>query len=93
MKKIQIQPYADKSTPVYYHLNPVIDYLIAEGYEPSNRFLWGANRTGYFAHFRNDIDFIKLKDSFDFPLSIQVDEILQTIDCFKTYSMIKGGVR
>lgn len=93
MKKIQIQPRAEGGKPDYDHLNPIIDHLIAEGYEPSNPFIWGSNKTGYFAHFRNDIDFTKLKETFDFPESIRLDETLQTIDCFNTYSLIKGGVR
>lgn len=75
----------------YYHLQPVVDYLLSKGNVSHNDFLWGNNRTGYFCHLEKDIDFDDLLSFFEFPDTIKINKNEQTIDCFTTYSVIKGG--
>jgi len=89
MEKIKIDPYPKAGTSDYSHLQPIVDYLIDNGNKSVNSFLWGNNRTGYFCHLQNDIDFDGVKKVFDIPDSIKLDEKSQTIDCFNTYSLIK----
>lgn len=89
MKKIKIEAYPKTGTPDYSHLQPIVDYLINSGNKSVNSYLWGNNRTGYFCHLQNDIDFDGIKKAFDIPDSIKIDEKTQTIDCFNTYSLIK----
>ncbi len=88
---IRIEP-MPKDGPAYNHLSSVVDFLIKCGNEPNNEFLWGNNRTGYFCHLRKTIDFALLREQFLFPDSIELNENLQTIDCHKTYSIIRGGM-
>lgn len=88
-EKIKIEPYPPVGEPEYAHLQPVVDFLLAHGNRSSNSFVWGNNRTGYFCHLKNDIDFEALKSKFDFPDSIKINEQTQTIDCFNTYAVIK----
>jgi hypothetical protein len=90
---IKIEAYAPDGMPDYYHLQPIVDYLIEHGNEPCNSFLWGNNRTGYFCHLKNEIDFKQLLSVFDLPDTIQIDTEKQTIDCLNTYSLIKGNMR
>ncbi|WP_444887000.1 hypothetical protein [Microbulbifer sp. JMSA008] len=89
MKKI-VNSYMGKGRD-YDHLSPVVDFLLGQGLVSNNDFLWGNNRTGYFCHLKGDIDFSLLRDNFEFPDSIVLNEDLQTIDCQITYSLIKGG--
>lgn len=88
-EKIKISPYPAAGHPEYSHLQPIVDFLLENGNESSNSFLWGNNRTGYFCHLQKDIDFEELKTRFDLPDSIKLNEKEQTIDCFNTYSLIK----
>ncbi len=88
--KTLIEPYA-KSGKDYEHLSSIVEFLVKQGHESNNDFLWGSNRTGYFCHLKGNINFDLLKKKFDFPESIVLNEDLQTIDCHNTYSLIKGG--
>ncbi|SMS01153.1 hypothetical protein VIM7927_02430 [Vibrio mangrovi] len=45
---IKIEEYAPDGMPNYHHLQPIVDYLLKNGNESCNSFLWGNNRTGYF---------------------------------------------
>lgn len=89
--KVKIEP-MPKFGPDYSHLSPVVEFLIEQGNESSNDFFWGSNRTGYFCHLKKNIDFSMLREKFLFPESIVLNESSQTIDCQKTYSIIKGGI-
>lgn len=87
--KISIDSYPKNGEPDYNHLQPIVDFLLTKGNESANNYLWGNNRTGYFCHLRNDIDFDEIQERFDFPESIKINKEKQTIDCFNTYSVIK----
>ena len=89
MTKIKIPEYPNKSEPNYSHLHTLVEFLLASGNRSSNDFIWGVNRTGYFCHLVEDIDFKALHSHFDIPESIQVSEIEQRISCMKTYADIK----
>jgi hypothetical protein len=89
---IAINRSASSEEKDYYHLQPVVDYLLSKGNVSHNDFLWGNNRTGYFCHLEKDIDFDDLLSVFEFPDTIKINKNEQTIDCFTTYSVIKGGV-
>lgn len=88
--KTVIEPYS-KNGKDYEHLSPVVEFLSKQGHESNNDFLWGNNRTGYFCHLKGNIDFALLRENFEFPDTVVVNEDLQTIDCHNTYSLIKGG--
>lgn len=87
--KVKIYPYPQAGKPEYSHLQPIVDFLLEGGNKSSNSFLWGNNRTGYFCHLKEEIDFKGILDNFELPESIKLDEKSQTIDCFNTYSMIR----
>lgn len=89
-KKIGIESAPPDGEKGYYHLTPVVDFLIKNGNKSQNDYIWGVNRTGYFCHLVDKIDFDLLQENFDFPESIKLDEKDQTIDCFTTYTIIKG---
>jgi hypothetical protein len=89
MKKIEIDAYPKDGSADYSHLQPILDYLIENGNSSVNTYLWGSNRTGYFCHLKNDIDFDGIRKDFDLPNSIKLNESTQTIDCFNTYAVIK----
>ena len=88
-KKIKISSYPEDGKADYSHLDPVVNYLIDNGNESVNPYIWGNNRTGYFCHFKYDIDFDEILSLFEFPESIKVDKIAQKIDCFNTFTVIK----
>ena len=58
----------------YYHLQPVVDYLLSKGNVSHNDFLWGNNRTGYFCHLEKGIDFDDLLSAFEFPYTIKINK-------------------
>ena len=89
---IVINKNAEPGEKDYFHLQPVIDYLLSKNNVSHNDFLWGNNRTGYFCYLEKDIDFDDLLSQFEFPDTIKINKEMQTIDCFTTYSTIKGGM-
>lgn len=91
MGKINIKPYPSSGDPDYAHLQPVVDFLIGRGNTSVNDYLWGVNRTGFFCHLANEIDFEELRANFTFPDSVKLNAEEQSIDCHNTYSVIRGG--
>lgn len=90
--KIQVQQYSSGSED-YAHLTPVVEYLIKEkGNVSCNDYVWENNITGYFCYLKCKIDFKALRDKFEFPDSISLDENKQTIDCQISYSVIRGSM-
>lgn len=89
---IYIKEKASPDERDYFHLQPIVEYLLAKGNCSANDFLWGNNRTGYFCHLRNEIDFDDLLSVFIFPDTVTLNEEAQTIDCLISYSVIKGGL-
>lgn len=89
MKKIKIASYPKDGSPGYSHLQPLVDFLLDGGNKSLHPYLWGNDRTGYFCHLRDDIDFEGIRKNFDLPASIKINEKEQTIDCMNTYSLIK----
>lgn len=87
--KTKIKAYPDEGKEDYSHLQPIVDFLIKNGNIPATPYIWGNNRTGYFCHLKNDIDFHGIKENFELPDSIKLNEEKQTIDCFNTYSIIR----
>lgn len=87
--KIIIDAYPQPGKSEYSHLQPIVDFLLKNGNRSSNDFIWGNNRTGYFCHLKNNIDFEAIKNKFEIPESIKINESKQTIDCFNTYALIK----
>lgn len=92
MQKIKIDPYPKEGAADYSHLQPIVDYLIRNGNKSANSYLWRNNRTGYFCHLQDDIDFEGVRKTFDLPSSIKLNEKTQTIDCFNTHSLIKKAL-
>ncbi len=89
IQKIKISEYPKDGEPDYSHLNPIVNFLIQNGNQSINTYIWGNNRTGYFCHLEKDIDFDGISEKFILPPSIKVDIKNQTIDCLNTYSIIK----
>ncbi|WDE13512.1 hypothetical protein [Thalassomonas haliotis] len=89
--KLKINDLPKQGTPDYSHLIPIVDYLFSTGNASVNDYDWGNNRTGYFCHLKNKIDFHDLLEHFELPPSIKLNQESQTIDCMNTYSIIRGG--
>lgn len=89
MKKITINELPPNDSLCYSHLQPLVDFLLDGGNKSLHPYLWGNDRTGYFCHLQDDIDFEGIRKNFDLPASIKINEKEQTIDCMNTYSLIK----
>lgn len=89
MQKIKIESYPKQGESDYGHLVPIVDFLLANGNESINDYIWGNNRTGYFCHLKYEIDFKGILDRFELPESIKINQEKQVIDCLNTYSLIR----
>jgi hypothetical protein len=90
IQKRKITAFPEAGEADYSHLQPIVDFLIEKGNKSVNKYLWGNNRTGYFCHLNDPIDFDELETVFELPESIKWNEKNQSIDCYNTYSLIKG---
>jgi len=89
-EKIPIQSPPD-SGPVYSHLDPIVDFLLAHGNELACDYRWGENRTNHFCNLKWQIDFDLLESNFTFPECIQLNRKRSSITCDVTWAEINGG--
>ena|SRR5688572_4961611 len=79
--------------PAYLHLEPIVDLLLERGNVLAHPFRWGENRTGYFCHLREPIDFALVEASFELPPNILLNREEGSIECDISWATIIGGVR
>ena len=56
----------------YAHLDPIVDYLLANGNKLAYDFRWGSDREGFYCHLLDPIDFDGLERNFVFPSTIRM---------------------
>jgi len=79
MKKIKIENDSPMDKFLYYHLEPIIDFLINNGNALKHNYRWGSNREGYFCHLNFSIDFKLIRANFILPNTIILDELSSSL--------------
>ncbi|WP_045450093.1 hypothetical protein [Vibrio owensii] len=80
MSKVKVEVNSFSGQPKYKILDGVLDLLLANGNELATDYRWGSNPTGYFAILKQQIDFELIRDKFELPASIVLNEQLDEID-------------
>nr|WP_199042400.1 hypothetical protein [Dyella sp. ASV24] len=78
--------------PVYLHLEPIVDLLLAHGNELSKEYKWGEDRTGFYCALKRPLDFERIETTFNVPSFVRFDRDGDVIECDKTWATIRGGV-
>jgi len=78
--------------PVYFHLEPIVDALLAAGNSLARPYRWGENRTGYFCFLSQPIDFGLVAKEFEIPDFVRLNEADGSIECDRTWTTIRGGM-
>lgn len=78
-----------EGTPLYSHLEPIVDFLLSDGNSLTNKYRWGSNWDGYYCDLTKAINFSRLEEVFDFPKSIMLAKERNVIFCEKTRCVIK----
>lgn len=89
MNKIRVLDDAPAGQPLHAHLEPVVDYLLANGNSLAHTYRWGSNREGYFCHVSNPIDFDGLEAAFEFPPTIVFGKERNVVYCQNTGCLIQ----
>lgn len=79
--------------PVYSHLEPIVDLLLANGNRLANDFKWGIDRTGYYCHLVERLNFDLVDKSFEIPPFIKLNRQNDSIECAQTWAVIVGGIK
>ena len=80
MTKIKVNISDFSSQPKHKILDGVLDLLLEHGNELATDYRWGSNPTGYFALLKHPINFQLVKDKFELPVSILLNEKFGEID-------------
>jgi hypothetical protein len=78
--------------PIYSHLEPIVDWLLDQGNRLSHAYRWGADRSGYFCHFKNTLDFDLIEVTFDLPPYVRINRETLSIECDQSGARITGPV-
>lgn len=76
--KIEVSDFSGQ--PKYMILEKVLDLLLSNGNELATDYKWGSNPTGYFAVLKRPIDFELVRDKFQLPDSVHLNEQFGEID-------------
>lgn len=76
--KIEVSDFSGQ--PKYMILEKVLDLLLSNGNELATDYKWGSNPTGYFAVLKRPIDFELVRDKFQLPDSVYLNEQFGEID-------------
>lgn len=90
MSKIKLEISSFSGQPRHSILDEVLDMLLAHGNELATDYRWGSNPTGYFAVLKKPVDFDLIKDNFDIPASVVLNERLGEIDYGMGTVIIRG---
>jgi hypothetical protein len=77
--------------PVYSHLEPIVDLLLAHGNRFAREYRWGENRSGFYCLFQYPLDFELIENTFELPEFIRLDRQNNAVECDKTWASIRGG--
>lgn len=80
MTKIKIEPAKFSGQPKYRILDSILDLLLTHGNELATDYRWGSNPTGYFAVLKKPIDFNLIRDHFELPGAVILDEKFGEVD-------------
>lgn len=92
VNRVQVAEDALPGKPAHFHLECVVDRLLALGNSLAYPYRWGSNREGYFCHLKNPIDFDLLGADFTFPKSIHLARHRGLIYCERTGCVIKHAI-
>jgi hypothetical protein len=77
--------------PIYSHLEPIVNLLLAHGNRSAHDYVWGENRTGPFCHLREALNFDLIERSFEIPSFIRLLKDGNSIECDASWATIVGG--
>jgi hypothetical protein len=89
-QRIQYEP---SVRPVYVHLDPLVDILLAHGSRLAFVYRWAQNRTGFYCPMTKPIDFDLIEQTFDLPDFVRLDREGGAIECDSTWARIVGPAR
>jgi hypothetical protein len=87
--KIKIEKEGPHGKPRYFHLEPVVDYMLQQGNKLAHDFKWGSDKEGFYCCFSNPLDFEDIQKAFDFPDTIILIPSKNMIYCETTRCVIK----
>lgn len=91
MPKIQIQTMsADKTLPIYAHLEPIVTVLLAHGNLLARSDRWGSTRDGFVCYLQKPIDFELIREKFELPGSVVLAESKDLVACEDSWATIYG---
>lgn len=92
MDKIRVEPEcADRSLPIYAHLEPIVSALLESGNELARGARWGSTKEGYVCYLTKPIDFALVRARFNLPESVVLSEANDFIACRNTWATIYGS--
>lgn len=80
MSKVKIEISSFSGQPKHNILDGVLDLLLSHGNDLATEYRWGSNPTGYFAILKRPIDFDLVRNNFELPASIMLNERFGEID-------------
>jgi hypothetical protein len=78
--------------PIYSHLEVIVDALLDSGNHLVYEYRWGENRTGFYCHLAEPLDFALLESTFELPSFVKLNRQKDSIDCHQTWTLIVGSV-
>ena len=80
MTKTNIKIAHFSGKPKHEILDGVLDLLLAHGNELATEYRWGSNPTGYFAILKKPIDFELIRNNFELPSTVILNEKFGEVD-------------
>lgn len=91
MNKIEIRNEPGPGFQRFHHLEPVVEFLLQSGNMLSGGKRWKQTPSGWLCVFDYPIDFQRLRETFQFPDTIALNDKDGVIACEKTWATIMGG--
>jgi len=83
--------YSAANQPMYKHLEPIVDFLVANGNSLARDERWHTDMSAIVCYLNKPIDFEGIKQHFALSNDIVLNEEGNWIECAQTMCMIQGG--